>query len=203
MHFQLSSPHIISKGQQSRIGNQINVIQTGRTPNFYFLQYDLATWRVKNLLLVPSFAFPPSAIIKRRPLSSTARRAGWIGCNIALNRVPVEARIAIVTTIASSRRRTGVAPVSDLRISAVSAGFPGPPKQHRMRIEAFEDGDRRDACPTQTGIASPAEVRAQFRRVKPFQPGFCIRVGVSTQAGGGDLLCGSEQSLKPSSSRRG
>jgi type II restriction enzyme len=52
---------------------------------------------VKNLLLVPSFAFPPSAIIKRKPLSVTARRAGWIGCNIALHRIPLEARIAVVT----------------------------------------------------------------------------------------------------------
>jgi type II restriction enzyme len=52
---------------------------------------------VKNLLLVPNFAFPPSAIIKRKPLSSTARRAGWVGCNIALNRVPAEARIAVIT----------------------------------------------------------------------------------------------------------
>ena len=48
-------------------------------------------------MLVPHFAFPPSAIIKRKPLSVTARRAGWIGCNFALNRIPVEARIAVVT----------------------------------------------------------------------------------------------------------
>jgi len=54
-------------------------------------------WLVRNLLLVPSFAFPPSAIIKRAPLSSTARRAGWVGCNIALSRIPIEARIAVVT----------------------------------------------------------------------------------------------------------
>jgi type II restriction enzyme len=94
------------KSQKSRIGNQItdgayrammNAIRHDETPNFYFMQYELATWRVKNLLLVPSFAFPPSAIIKRPPLSSTARRAGWVGCNIALNRVPVEARISVVT----------------------------------------------------------------------------------------------------------
>jgi hypothetical protein len=75
----------------------MNAIQTDRTPNFYFMQYELATWRVKNLLFVPSFAFPPSAIIKRKPVALTARRAGWIGCNIALNRVPVEARISVVT----------------------------------------------------------------------------------------------------------
>jgi Dam-replacing family len=35
-------------------------------------------WFVRNLLLVPHFAFPPSAIIKRKPLSSTARRHGWV-----------------------------------------------------------------------------------------------------------------------------
>ena len=41
--------------------------------------------------------FPPSAIIKCPPLSATARRAGWVGCNFALNQIPVEARIAVVT----------------------------------------------------------------------------------------------------------
>ena len=72
-------------------------IQKDEAPSFYFMQYDLATWSVRNLVLVPHFAFPPSAIIKRKPLSVTARRAGWIGCNFALNRIPVEARIAVVT----------------------------------------------------------------------------------------------------------
>ncbi|MGA2281562.1 MAG: DpnI domain-containing protein [Verrucomicrobiota bacterium] len=94
------------KGQQSRIGSSImdgafdammDAIKRDETPSFYFLQYELATWRVKNLLLIPSFAFPPSAIIKRKPLSSTARRAGWVGCNFVLNRIPADARIAVVT----------------------------------------------------------------------------------------------------------
>jgi type II restriction enzyme len=75
----------------------MDAIRHDETPNFYFMQYDLPTWSVKNLLLIPTFAFPPSAIIKRAPLSATARRAGWIGCNIALNRIPLEARIAVVT----------------------------------------------------------------------------------------------------------
>jgi type II restriction enzyme len=94
------------KSQRSPIRNSINdgayrammdAIQNDETPSFYFMQYELATWRVRNLLLVPHFAFPPSAIIKRKPLSPTARRAGWIGCNFALNRIPVDARIAVVT----------------------------------------------------------------------------------------------------------
>jgi len=94
------------KGQKTRLGDSITdgaygtmmeAIKNDRSPNFFFMHYELATWRVKNLLLVPSFAFPPSAIIKRKPLALTARRAGWIGCNIALNRIPIEARITVVT----------------------------------------------------------------------------------------------------------
>jgi type II restriction enzyme len=94
------------KSKKTRIGNSITdgaydammeAIKNDETPSFYFLHYDLATWSVRNLLLVPHFAFPPSAIIKRKPLSQNARRAGWVGCNFALNRIPVEARIAIVT----------------------------------------------------------------------------------------------------------
>ena len=105
------------KGQQSRIGDRINdgaygammhAIRNDATPNFYFMQYDLLTWSVKNLLLVPSFAFPPSAIIERKPLALTARRAGWIGCNIALDRIPVDARIAVVT-------QGAVIPASEVR----------------------------------------------------------------------------------------
>jgi type II restriction enzyme len=96
------------KSKQSRIGNSItdgaygammDAIQNDRAPNFFFLHYDLATWRVRNLLLVPHLAFPPSAIIKRPPLAATARRAGWVGCNFNLNRIPADARIEIVRTI--------------------------------------------------------------------------------------------------------
>jgi len=65
--------------------------------NFFFLHYDYASWAVRNLLLVPNFAFPPSAIIKRKPLSATARRAGWVGCNFDLRRIPTDARISVVS----------------------------------------------------------------------------------------------------------
>ena len=105
------------KSQKSRIGDSItdgayaammNAIRHDETPNFYFMQYELATWRVKNLLLVPSFAFPPSAIIKRNPTTPKGRSKPWIGCNIALNRVPADARIAIVT-------ESAVMPASEVR----------------------------------------------------------------------------------------
>jgi type II restriction enzyme len=75
----------------------VAAIREDRTPNLLLMRYALATWKVRDLLLIPSFMFSESAVIKRPPLAATARRAGWIGCNIALNRVPAEARIAIVT----------------------------------------------------------------------------------------------------------
>jgi len=94
------------KSQKSSIGDNItdgayaammNAIRHDELPSFYFMQYDLLTWSVRNLLLVPHFAFPLSAIIKRKPLSRTARRAGWVGCNFALNRIPGSARIPVVS----------------------------------------------------------------------------------------------------------
>jgi type II restriction enzyme len=93
------------KGQKTPIRSSItdgayesmmDAVRHDRTPNFYFMQYELATWRIVNLLLIPHFAFPPSAIIKRKPLSATARRAGWVGCNFALDRIPIDARINVI-----------------------------------------------------------------------------------------------------------
>ncbi len=65
-------------------------------PNLLLLHYSAATWTVENLMLVPSFAFSPSAIECRKPLAATAQRAGWIGCFIVLSRIPTEARINLV-----------------------------------------------------------------------------------------------------------
>lgn len=49
------------------------------------------TWHgyiVKDFFLVPSHFLRPIAIEARKPLSSKAKRAGWVGCNILLNQVP-------------------------------------------------------------------------------------------------------------------
>jgi type II restriction enzyme len=67
-----------------------------RTPNLYILHYDLAEWAVRTLILVPRFAFALSAVERRKPLAATARRAGWVGCNIVLDRIPASARIPVV-----------------------------------------------------------------------------------------------------------
>lgn len=73
-----------------------SAILEDRTPNLYLLHYDLAAWKVRTLLLIPQFVFALSAIERRKPLAPTARRAGWVGCNILLARIPPEARIPLV-----------------------------------------------------------------------------------------------------------
>ena len=74
----------------------IRAIRSERVPNLFLLRYSSA-WSVIDLLLVPSFFFTESAIEKRRPLSANARRAGWVGCNILLDNIPVDGRIAVVS----------------------------------------------------------------------------------------------------------
>ena len=60
------------------------------------MNYDRQDLQVKDFLMVPKYFFSPEIIEKRKPLSNTARRAGWVGCNIILKQIPEEGRIFIV-----------------------------------------------------------------------------------------------------------
>lgn len=93
------------KAMRGRIGATIGdgaftamvaAMRADRAPNLFVMGYDWPTWRVRDLILIPSFAFPESAVIKRKPLAATARRAGWIGCHIDLRRIAPDARIPVV-----------------------------------------------------------------------------------------------------------
>ena len=58
--------------------------------------YNKISLQIENFVMVPKYFFSPDIIEKRKPLAETARRAGWTGCNILLNRIPNEGRIYIV-----------------------------------------------------------------------------------------------------------
>jgi len=73
----------------------IRSIREDKAPHLLVLQYS-STWTVRNLMLIPSFFFNESVIKKRPPLSATARRAGWIGCNIAIGEIAAEGKLRIV-----------------------------------------------------------------------------------------------------------
>jgi len=53
-------------------------------------------WSVVNLLLVPGHFITLESIEICRPLSSQARRAGWIGCNILTETIPPDGRLLVV-----------------------------------------------------------------------------------------------------------
>jgi type II restriction enzyme len=53
-------------------------------------------WKIRSLTAIHYLFLTPEVIIKRKPLSSTARRAGWIGCNIRLDLIASDAQIQVV-----------------------------------------------------------------------------------------------------------
>jgi type II restriction enzyme len=74
----------------------MRAIWKDETPNLLVLQYS-NDWLVSRLLLVHKAFFSESAIERRPPLSPTARRAGWVGCNILLDRIPPDGKILVVS----------------------------------------------------------------------------------------------------------
>ncbi|MEO7049244.1 MAG: DpnI domain-containing protein [Ferruginibacter sp.] len=74
----------------------IKRIASDNNPNFFFLTYDSSRWLVRDFLVIPKHYFVPDLVEKRKPLSDTARRAGWTGCNILLNKIPSSGRIFLV-----------------------------------------------------------------------------------------------------------
>lgn len=72
-------------------------ITGNQNPDFFFMSYSRNDLDVKDLILIPKHFFVPDIIEKRKPLSSTARRAGWIGCNIIIERIPEQGRISIIS----------------------------------------------------------------------------------------------------------
>ena len=58
--------------------------------------YELDNARVRDFLIIPKHFFVDSIIEKRKPLADTARRAGWVGCNILLEEIPSYGRISLI-----------------------------------------------------------------------------------------------------------
>ena len=94
------------KSKNGTLGNKINDgayetmierITGNQNPDFLFMTYSKDNYTVKNLMLIPKHFFVPDIIEKRKPLTQTARRAGWVGCNILIGKVPEQGRIPIIS----------------------------------------------------------------------------------------------------------
>jgi type II restriction enzyme len=93
------------KSQKSKFGLKVldgafrtmcSRLAESNNPNLLLLNYNLRQFAVTNLFVVPKHFFVREIIEKRKPLADTARRAGWIGCNILLNQIPATGKIFFV-----------------------------------------------------------------------------------------------------------
>lgn len=93
------------KGQKSRFGAKVvdgaystmskRIVEKANA-SLFLLQYDRQEKQVRNLTVVPAHFFTLNVLERRSPLSASARRAGWVGCNILLGNLPAVGRIPIV-----------------------------------------------------------------------------------------------------------
>ena len=70
------------------------------------MSYDLREMCVDDLWVIPKHFFVPDIVEKRKPLSPTAQRAGWTGCNILFSEIPEQGRIPIIQDHVAVEKKT-------------------------------------------------------------------------------------------------
>ncbi|WP_298067880.1 DpnI domain-containing protein [uncultured Mailhella sp.] len=97
--YELKSKHgtLGTKIADGAYRTMIERITGNENPDFLVMSYSLSDMSVTNLVFIPKFFFLPDIIEKRPPLPPTARRAGWIGCNLLIDRIPQQGRISIIS----------------------------------------------------------------------------------------------------------
>ncbi len=78
--------------------SMMNKIYNNTNPNFFLLQYS-PNLSVVNFFTIPRYFITLNIIEKRKPLSLTARRANWVGCNILFSDIP---RLGLIHLIKDS-----------------------------------------------------------------------------------------------------
>lgn len=71
-------------------------LAAANNPSLLLLNYDLQKLAVTNVVVVPKHFFVREIIERRKPLAATAKRAGWVGCNILLGAIPEAGKIYFV-----------------------------------------------------------------------------------------------------------
>lgn len=88
--------HVGSTISNSAYGKKKAAILANRAPDYCFLGYDRDALLVNEVLWVPGHFITLSVISARKPLGESARRRGWIGSNIHLDRIPGHGKIPLV-----------------------------------------------------------------------------------------------------------
>ena len=71
-------------------------INSDNNPHFFFLNYSIINLDVQDFFVIPKYYFTDDIIEKRKPLSNKAKRAGWVGCNIVIQNIPINGKIFYV-----------------------------------------------------------------------------------------------------------
>lgn len=85
-----------NKVSNSAYQPKMQAIRDNRAPDYAFMAFDPEAWQVRDLYVVPGHFITPTVVEERKPLSADARRSGWVGSNILLDRIPDAGRIAVV-----------------------------------------------------------------------------------------------------------
>ncbi|MDO4641126.1 MAG: DpnI domain-containing protein [Neisseria sp.] len=97
--FELKSKHAKTAGKKITDGayhTMVERIQADNNPSFFFLSYRKVDYSVHQLILVPKHFITTEVIIRRKPLSDTAQRPGWIGCSINVGALPESGKILLI-----------------------------------------------------------------------------------------------------------
>ncbi len=90
-----SGKRIDNKIVDGAYATAIERVKSKTNPDLFVLHY--SNYAVKNLVVVPKYFFTPDIIERRKPLSLTARRSGWIGSNILYGKIPEQGKIDVIT----------------------------------------------------------------------------------------------------------
>ncbi|MCD7923092.1 MAG: restriction endonuclease [Clostridiales bacterium] len=102
----------------------IQRISSNDNPDFFMMSYSLEKKSVESMVFVPKYFFVPEMVEKRKPLSESAHRAGWVGCNILFEKIPVQGRIPVIENSAVIDKNdvlTRVKQAQKIRTSDISA----------------------------------------------------------------------------------
>ena len=89
-------------------------ITSNTSPDFLILNYSMEKLYIRNLWFIPKHFFVPNIVEKRKPLPNTARRAGWIGCNIYFDKIPKQGQIGIICNRIPIAKDDVIAQVQDM-----------------------------------------------------------------------------------------
>jgi type II restriction enzyme len=76
-------------------GSMMRLVTSGKAPTLCLLERT-QDWRIRSLTAIHSSFLLPNCIEQRPPLGPTARRAGWVGCNIRLDRIAADGEIGVI-----------------------------------------------------------------------------------------------------------